>query len=224
MKQRLGRAPTTQLALIAAVAFLGLEAIVKLMPHLDTASLPLALLREAVVVAFAIGLAFVVVRIHTFSARELGFVAPNWSTFAWGFVAAVAMVVVSIAMIAAMHVFGVRQSAAMLSALSSRPVWMILLIGMVAAVSEEILFRSILITHLGALTGKLWVGAVLSLALFGLAHLSGWGVSQVFFAGVAGIIPTVMFVWKRDIGICMIAHFMTDSIGLLAAAAQAHAA
>ena len=53
--------------------------------------------------------------------------------------------------------------------------------------------------------------------VFALAHAGGWGSSQIIFAAVPGLVLTLFFLWKRDLWICIIAHFLTDAAGLLSA-------
>jgi hypothetical protein len=36
------------------------------------------------------------------------------------------------------------------------------------------------------------------------------------------LVLTLFFVWKRDLGVCMIGHFLLDFIGLLAAHFKVH--
>jgi membrane protease YdiL (CAAX protease family) len=99
---------------------------------------------------------------------------------------------------------------------------MLALIALTAAISEEIVFRGIVLNYLAAASGRVWVGAAVSLAMFALAHVGGWGWSQVLFAAVPGAVLTLFFLWKRDLGVCMVAHFLTDLLGLLVAAARFH--
>jgi membrane protease YdiL (CAAX protease family) len=96
------------------------------------------------------------------------------------------------------------------------------LVALAAAISEEIVFRSIVISHIEAATGSTRLAAAVSLATFAFAHLGGWGWSQVLFAAVPGVVLVTFFVWKRNLAVVIIAHFLTDLVGLLGAAA-AHA-
>ena len=94
-----------------------------------------------------------------------------------------------------------------------------LLLAATAGIAEEIIFRSVLITELEAATGLKWLAALISLLVFAAAHAGGWGPTQVIFAAVPGLVLTLFFLWKRDLWICIIAHFLTDALGLLSAAA-----
>jgi membrane protease YdiL (CAAX protease family) len=84
-----------------------------------------------------------------------------------------------------------------------------------AAVVEEILFRGYAIERLQEFTGSRVVAAVVSLAAFTFAHLAYWGWTQLIFAGAAGLVLTVLYMWRRDLVSNMIAHFLTDAAGLL---------
>lgn len=208
--------------LAAIVALVFIEAVVMLMPHLTTASTGLALTREAVLILGSVGLLHWLARNGALSAADMGWKRPTFSTVGWGIVCLLVSLGVSGAIVFAMKQMGIAQNSTMLSALADRPIWMIALIALTAAISEEIVYRGIVLNQIASATGKVWIGALVSLMVFALGHLSGWGWSQVLFAAAPGLALTLFFVWKRDLGVCIIAHFLTDFLGLFAAAAQAH--
>jgi uncharacterized protein len=90
-----------------------------------------------------------------------------------------------------------------------------LLLVLRAAVYEEVVYRGYLIERLSELTGKRMLAAVISWALFTLAHWSGWGAAQLLVAGFAGAILTALYLWRRDLASNMLAHFITDGVGFL---------
>jgi uncharacterized protein len=98
----------------------------------------------------------------------------------------------------------------------SLPYWLNMLIVVRAAVSEEILFRGYPMERLEELTGSRAIAAVVTCAVFTLDHISFWGWHHIFIAGAAGAALTVLYLWRRNIWVNMIAHFMVDAAAFLA--------
>ena len=84
-----------------------------------------------------------------------------------------------------------------------------------AGVVEEILFRGYGIERLRELTGNKFLAGAITLALFSLAHLSHWGLAQIVVAGAAGLVLTILYLWRRDLATNMVAHFLVDGSQLL---------
>lgn len=212
----------TYLMVIAALAFGVMWLTIRALPKLSEPAIDLVVLREAVLLAMTIGMLALVCKLRTIEPGLMGVRRPSLGTLGWGIICAVASVAVSAALVlTAMH-FGVKQNAAVLASLASKPWWLLLLMSATAGISEEIVFRGIVQSHIEQASGSRWLGAAIALALFSLAHLTGWGWSQVLFAAFPGAVLTLFFIWKRDLGVVIIGHFLTDVIGLLAAAAQAN--
>lgn len=96
------------------------------------------------------------------------------------------------------------------------PLWYRVLLVTRAAVSEELLFRAYPIERLAEWTGRRWIGAVLSLAAFTVAHLAGWGAAHLIFVAFAGGMLTILYLWRRNLWANMLAHWITDGLGFLA--------
>ena len=84
-----------------------------------------------------------------------------------------------------------------------------------AAVAEETLFRGYPIERLEKLTRSTLVAAGISWAAFTIAHLSGWGWAQLIVAGFCGIVLTLLYLWRRNLWVNMMAHWITDGAGFL---------
>ena len=95
------------------------------------------------------------------------------------------------------------------------PYWLSVLVVVRAAVSEEILFRGYAIERLQQLTGSRSVAGVVSCLVFTLDHIGFWGWHHVFIAGLAGAILTLLYLWRRNLWINMLAHFMVDAAAFL---------
>jgi membrane protease YdiL (CAAX protease family) len=95
------------------------------------------------------------------------------------------------------------------------PFWYRLLLVTRAAVGEELLFRGYPIPRLEELTRSRLFAALLSWAAFTYAHLSYWGGAQLLIAGWGGLLLTILFLWRRNIWVNMIVHWLTDGAGFL---------
>jgi membrane protease YdiL (CAAX protease family) len=84
-----------------------------------------------------------------------------------------------------------------------------------AAVFEELYYRGFAIERLSELTGRRWLAALISLLMFTVAHLDYWGWAHVFVAGFGGLVLTVLYLLRRDLGATMLAHWLTDGVGFL---------
>lgn len=102
-----------------------------------------------------------------------------------------------------------------LSSLSSIPYWLNFLIVIRAAVSEEILFRGYAMERLEELSGSRSVAAVVSCTVFTLDHIGFWGWHHVFIAGLGGIVLTLLYLWRRNLWVNMLAHFIVDGAAFL---------
>lgn len=99
--------------------------------------------------------------------------------------------------------------------LMATPFWYRLLLVTRAAVCEEILFRGYPILRIEELCGQTWIAAVVTWAVFTIAHLSSWGWAQLIVAGYGGVVLTVLYVWRRDLVCNIVAHFIGDGVGFL---------
>lgn len=85
----------------------------------------------------------------------------------------------------------------------------------VVAGGEEWLYRGYAIERIEAITGKAWIAGLISLTLFVLAHLPLWGPGPALTTLVSGGILTILYIWKRDIVMLIVAHVATDLYGLM---------
>lgn len=151
---------------------------------------------------------------------SLGLRRPGWRTLGVGALAALGLLVLlagSRALIGAFSGPEGGQDGGMLELMRSLPVWAVLLLALRAGVVEEILFRGYAIGRLEELTGSTRLAAALSLAVFVAVHLRAWSPAHLLFVGIAGGALTALFLWRRDLGAAIVAHVLTDAVGLLAA-------
>ena len=102
-----------------------------------------------------------------------------------------------------------------MSSLSSIPYWLNFLIVVRAAVAEEILFRGYAMERLEELSGSRTAAGVVSCTVFTFDHIGFWGWHHVFIAGLAGAVLTLLYIWRRNLWVNMIAHFIVDGAAFL---------
>lgn len=102
------------------------------------------------------------------------------------------------------------------NAVLALPYWLNVLIVLRAAVSEEILFRGYSMERIEELTGSRALAGVVTCTIFTIDHISFWGWHHIFIAGAAGAILTLLYLWRRNIWVNMIAHFIVDAAAFLA--------
>lgn len=99
------------------------------------------------------------------------------------------------------------------------PLWLRLFALVTAGLVEEALYRGFAIERIAALTGSRGLAALIALAGFVAAHLPFWGLGAVATPIVGGGFFTLVYLWRRDLVACMVAHIAVDSVGLLLAPA-----
>src|SRR5215469_5554986 len=102
-----------------------------------------------------------------------------------------------------------------LATVSAVQYWLQVLIVVRAAVSEEIFFRGYAIERLSELSGSRSAAALLSCALFTFDHVGFWGWHHILIAGPAGILLTLLYLWRRNLWVNMGAHFIVDGAAFL---------
>jgi membrane protease YdiL (CAAX protease family) len=80
-----------------------------------------------------------------------------------------------------------------------------------AGIAEEVFYRGYAIERIDALTGNRAAGALIPLLIFAGGHFSQ-GAAGIIITFVIGAIATAIYLWKRNLLILIIAHFMVDFI------------
>lgn len=182
----------------------------------DEAGLANRLAYELIVWAWLAGILLYVVRVERRPLSSIGFRAlgvRDWIVAVLAGILILALLaLIALVLFPALHWSESSQEGAILSL----PYWLNVLIIVRAAVSEEILFRGYPMERLEELTGSRAVAGVVTCAVFTLDHISFWGWHHIFIAGSAGAALTVLYLWRRNIWVNMIAHFMVDAAAFLA--------
>lgn len=176
--------------------------------------------REIVWIAFAALMLLWVTRVERLPLSSIGVVLPRWGTLGWGLVAtAVLMASVMLTFAVIAPALGLRQNMAATAGIVQVPLWLLLTTPIVAGVTEEILYRGYAVERLAFLTGRRWLGGLVAGAAFLIAHWS-WGGAQMILVAFATLILTGLYLWRRDLLCCMLAHALTDLIGFALARVQ----
>jgi len=97
------------------------------------------------------------------------------------------------------------------------PFWWRLISVIRAAIGEEVIFRGFAIERGREVFGSLRIASALSWIVFTLEHITTWGWSHVLVAGFGGLLLTLLYVWRRNLWINIIAHFVVDGASVLLA-------
>jgi len=182
----------------------------------DEAGVANRLAFELIVWAWVAGILLYVARVERRPLSSIGFRVPgvkDWITAIFAGILILALLaLLTLVVFPALHWSESSQESSILSL----PYWLNVLIVVRAAVSEEILFRGYPLERLEELTGSRAIAGVVTCAVFTLDHISFWGWHHVFIAGSAGAALTVLYLWRRNIWVNMIAHFMVDAAAFLA--------
>lgn len=162
--------------------------------------------------------ALLVAHVHFFeraSLTSLGFVRTTLGDFVAGALGGAltlaGLATIFFAVFPLLHIHEGRQ----LDQLTSAPLWWRLISVARAAVTEEALFRGYAISRLRGLLGKSFLAIFLSWAIFTVEHVGIWGWGHVLIAGFGGAALTLLFVWRRNLWVSIIAHALIDGAAVL---------
>lgn len=96
-----------------------------------------------------------------------------------------------------------------------------LLLVVVVAICEEVIFRGYLILRLENVTGSMRAAILLSAILFSLGH--GYeGSAGVVTVGALGLVFALVYLWRGSLVAPMVMHFLQDFIGIVIAPLVMH--
>jgi membrane protease YdiL (CAAX protease family) len=165
-------------------------------------------------VLFVVILAYVLV-VERKTLASIGYKRPGVTDIALGIGAAVVSFLIAGVLfqfvLPALHLGMTRQ----INNIALAPLWLRLMLVTRAAFVEETAFRGFGFERLSELTGSPFLAGLVTLVLFTLAHLSGGGWGQVIIAACAGLILTLLYMWRRNIWANIIAHWLTDGTAFI---------
>ncbi len=132
----------------------------------------------------------------------------------WGIGLGLVIFILFGAITTAIQALGLELNQDMARLIAGQSIPVLLLIALRAAVVEEVLYRGFAFERIYDLTRSKWLATLVPVILFTVIHLS-WGVGHLIFVFIAGGIFMLTYVSKRNLGLVIIAHFVTDVIALL---------
>ena len=194
---------------------LALYALVRLLPSLLTASDDGVILREIVLIVASASWLALLTRNSPLSAKTIGLTRPKIGDLGWGVIAALAILVTSVSAALMFQHLGVQiDGSTVIGSLAARPSWLIFLIALTAAISEEVVFRAICIPAIEKASNSKLVAVIVSTIVFAIPHMTAYGVEKVLITLVPGLAFASLFVWRRSLAVCVIAHFLVDVVAL----------
>lgn len=146
---------------------------------------------------------------------SIGLRRPRGSTIIWGLLLVFSInFLLAPAMMWVVNKSGLPGYERGLTRLLELPIWYRMFLAVSAGVVEETLYRGYAVERLASLTGSYWLGGLIAVVAFGLAHIPGWGLGPALVFLVDGAAATLFYVWRRDLLALMIAHVIGDAIGL----------
>jgi membrane protease YdiL (CAAX protease family) len=144
--------------------------------------------------------------------QSIGWREPRWSTLLFGVVAGVIIAFVSGLVSQGL---GLRSDKHFLAFLLSQSLVVRVMLVITAGVFEETLYRGYAVERLSRYFGGKYVAAAISLALFTLAHASAVGAAALLPISIVASLVTMLYLWRRDLLLNMVAHSTIDAMGLL---------
>ena len=148
--------------------------------------------------------------------RSIGLRPFNWRSVLWGLALAGAFILLTPVWADALRRVGLPPSyEGGFTKLVGLPQWFLVFAAVTAGVAEETLYRGYAVERLALLTGNYWLGGLISLVVFTLAHVPAWGKGPLLIFLISGGAITLFYIWRRDLLACIIAHAVTDTVGLI---------
>lgn len=159
-----------------------------------------------------------VLRVERLPLTSIGLRRPTWLTVVSGLgLLAVSSYVLAPLTVPLQRALGTEGMQAGMDQLAAMPVWFRVVVGLTAGMIEEIFYRGYAIERLATITGRAWLGGLISAVIFGLAHVPEWGLGFALAADMPfGLLTTAFYLWRRDLVANMIAHSTGLVVAMLA--------
>lgn len=105
---------------------------------------------------------------------------------------------------------GLETTVGGIETVAAYPLGFVLALALTAAVTEELLYRGFPIERITELTGSTALGAGITVLFFVLFHVPYWGLGGALQIGVNAVLLTLLYVWRRNVAACILAHAITD--------------
>ncbi|MDE2465808.1 MAG: CPBP family intramembrane metalloprotease [Alphaproteobacteria bacterium] len=154
----------------------------------------------------------VVLYLERLPLASIGLRRLRWWTIILGMVAGAAILNLS-GMIA--NVLKVKPDAHFAALLMSLPFAVRVLLVITAGVFEETLYRGYALERLATAFNSKWVAAGITVVLFTLAHVPAVGLTHLIPIFIVSLLVTLLYLWRRDLVVNIVAHATIDGVGLL---------
>jgi len=81
-----------------------------------------------------------------------------------------------------------------------------------AVIVEEILWRGYPIERLTEVTGRLWLGAIVSGLVFLAVHYPAWGLAGAIPQAVFTVVLVGVYIWSRNVVVSMLSHGLINAV------------
>ncbi len=144
--------------------------------------------------------------------NSIGLRRLHWWTIPLGVVAGLAIIPISALVSKALGASADARFAAFLQAL---PFTTRVLLVLTAGVFEETLFRGYALERLASAFKSEWAAAAVTVVIFTLAHVPAVGLTHLLPVFIASVLITLLYLWRRDLVVNIVAHLTIDGVGLL---------
>jgi membrane protease YdiL (CAAX protease family) len=143
---------------------------------------------------------------------SIGLRPLTWWTIPLGLVAGLLIIPISGFLASAV---GASADAHFTAFLLSLPFATRLILVVTAGVFEETLYRGYALERLASLFGNKWLAGAVTVAFFTLAHLPAMGLAHLLPVFIVSVLITLLYLWRRDLVVNVIAHATIDGVALL---------
>jgi membrane protease YdiL (CAAX protease family) len=175
---------------------------------------------EAIWWAYIAAMLLYVRKVERRPLSSIGFRNPGIGNTLIGVAAGVAVLAVFGAMyfvvLPALHLGDAVATTATGNALLAAPWWWRFISTVRAAIAEEVLFRGYAMQRIEELSGSRAVALLLSLVVFTIDHVTYWGWSHELIVATGGLAFSLLYLWRRNLWVNIIAHFIVDAASVLA--------
>jgi membrane protease YdiL (CAAX protease family) len=179
-------------------------------------SLTSKVFQQIVLATFAIAILGIVLFWEKQPLSSIGLHSWCWHSLSWGLAfASILIFIYSPLLLWTMNKLGRSGFERGLDELTKLPVWYLILAVAIGGIVEEILYRGYATERLSALTGSYWSGGTLCAIAFGLAHVPLWGWNAACTTIISGGLLTLFYLGTGDLLSCIIAHIVTDTVGMI---------
>lgn len=163
-------------------------------------------------------LLWIVLRAERLPLKSIGIRKPTWLTVVSGIgLLLVGTFVVAPLTVPLQEALGTDGVQAGLDQIAFMPLWFRIVVGFTGGIIEELFYRGYAIERLAVITGRAWIGGLVSAVIFGLSHIPEWGLGFALAADLPfGVLMTAFYLWRRDLLANMLAHSTGLVVAMLA--------